>query len=108
MIQGGNRSYLRGIWVLSGNQAGWLVRRPDEGLLAPLIGVLPAPANNENNELWCRQALTVRDIGELRTMVEVKAFELWASRVDRGQDGTPLDDWLAAKGALGIPTCAPV
>lgn len=108
LLSGRARPHVRGVWVLAGGNSGWLVRAADEGPLAPLLGQLPAPVNNERNELWCRQHLSPAELAELKQMVEVKALELWKDRGLTGHVGTPLGDWLAAKTALGVPACAPV
>jgi hypothetical protein len=96
------------VWVLAGDDSGWLVRAADEAPLAPLLGRLPAPANNERSDLWCRQPLSTAGHAKLKQMVEVKAFEWWKDRERTGRAGTPIGDWVAAKTALGIPHCATV
>lgn len=108
LIHGGRHPDVRGIWVFSGADCGWLVPGSDENLVAPLLGALHGPANNEGNELWCRQHLEPGEAADLKAMVEIKAFELWDERIRNGQPGTALSDWLAAKAALGVPPCAPV
>jgi hypothetical protein len=102
------RRYVKGVWIVTGNQAGWLVRSTDEATVQPLLATLPAPGNNELNELWCREHLTPRAIAELKTMIDVKAFELSRMREVEQTDGSPEGDWLLAKEHLGIPACAPV
>ncbi len=107
LLSGTARPHVRGVWVLAGDNSGWLVRAADEEPLAPLLGRLPAPANNERNDLWCRQPLSTAELTELKQMVEVKAFEWWKDRERTSRPGTPLGDWVAAKTALGIPPCVP-
>jgi len=108
LMQGNRRPHVRGMWILYGNDTGWLVRSGDEQLMAPLTGVLPARLNNELNELLCRQQCTVPELTELHSMVAIKAYEMCDARRSTGKATSALDDWLSAKLALKIPTCAPV
>jgi len=100
--------FVRGLWVLTGNWGGWLLRSADEPALGALVAALPGPLNNERNELWCRRPLSATEVGELGAMVRVKAYELWEDRRRRGASGSALGDWVAAKAVLGVPDCSPV
>jgi len=108
LLQGERHSYVHGVWVLTGNDTGWLARIRDEPIIAPLSAALAAPLNNERNELLCRQHFSAAELAELQSMIKIKAFELWKTRVQSQRIGSALTDWLESKEALGIPACAPL
>lgn len=106
LLQGERHSFVHGVWVLTGNDAGWLVRSSDEPNIAPLSAALVARLNNELNELLCGQHFSVAELAEFQSMIKIKAYELWDARVQSQRIGSAVTDWLASKAALGIPACS--
>jgi hypothetical protein len=106
LIQANCHQFVSGMWILTRNETGWLVRSEHESRIAPLTSSLSALLNNERNEMLCSQHFSAFDLAEFKSMVEIKAYELWDARVRAGQTGDAMIDWLASKAALRIPTCA--